>query len=150
LDAGQNAAAHVMQQAAEQAHQLQEQAQVAHARAREELDAELAQSREQVGSMRGALIQALRDLYDRIGASLYRCDRAGDQQQASPITEPAAAPAAPQDPQAGDESPAVTDEDDIGRILPTAPQVDAKLRHEEQQGEETAPESSTSVLEPDV
>jgi hypothetical protein len=52
------------------------------------MEGEIRQSREQVESMRVQFIQDLRDLYDRIGASLYRFERAAEETPVAPIQEP--------------------------------------------------------------
>ncbi|MCW2956413.1 MAG: hypothetical protein JWO69_1282 [Thermoleophilia bacterium] len=88
LDAGQAAAQQLRGQANEAARQIVEQAEAEATVARGELQGELAQSRAQVSEMRTALIADLRDLYDRIGASLYRFERAVVDQDAAPINVP--------------------------------------------------------------
>lgn len=88
LDAGQNAAEQLRRQAAEEAKRILDEARDATLGLRETVEAEIEQAREQVEAMRGAFIQDLRDLYDRIGASLYRFERAAEETGTSPIQEP--------------------------------------------------------------
>lgn len=107
LDAGQNASEHVRRQAGEDAHRILDETREATTRLREEVEAEISRSREQVEGMRGQFIQDLRDLYDRIGASLYRFERAAEESHVAPIQEPVreAAPVEAQQaaPAAGDD-----------------------------------------------
>ncbi|MCB0879758.1 MAG: hypothetical protein KDC46_12370, partial [Thermoleophilia bacterium] len=89
LDAGQTAAEQLRRQAAEEAKRILDEARDATLGLRETVDAEIEQAREQVEAMRGTFIQDLRDLYDRIGASLYRFERAAEESAVAPIKEPA-------------------------------------------------------------
>jgi hypothetical protein len=95
LDAGQNAAEQLRRQAAEEARAVLDDTRAATEQLRGEMEGEIRQSREQVEAMRGQFIQDLRDLYDRIGASLYRFERAAEETNVAPIQEPSRAEAAP-------------------------------------------------------
>ncbi len=88
LDAGQSAAEQLRRQAAEEAKRILDEARDATLGLRETVDDEIEQAREQVDALRGTFIQELRDLYDRIGASLYRFEKAVDESNPSPIREP--------------------------------------------------------------
>lgn len=92
LDAGQNAAEQLRRQAAEEAKRILDEAREATLGLRETVEGEIEQAREQVEAMRGTFIQDLRDLYDRIGASLYRFERAAEETGTTPIQEPSRAP----------------------------------------------------------
>lgn len=89
LDAGQTAAEQLRRQAAEEAKRILDEAREATLGLRETVESEIGQAREQVEAMRGGFIQDLRDLYDRIGASLYRFERAAEESRVEPIREPA-------------------------------------------------------------
>lgn len=94
LDAGQAAAEQLRSQAANEARRLLDETRSTTDRLRAEVEGELAGSREQVIEMRGRLMQDLRDLHDRVGATLYRFERAIEE---APIeTAPASSPTSPQ------------------------------------------------------
>lgn len=95
LDAGQNASEQLRRQAAEEAKRILDEAREATLGLRETVEAEIGQARTQVEAMRGTFIQDLRDLYDRIGASLYRFERAAEDSAVAPIDEPERAAPAP-------------------------------------------------------
>lgn len=88
LDAGQAAARQLRDQAAAEAHRIIDETRDATVGLREQVGRELDSSRSQVEELRGQFIQDLRDLYDRIGASLYRFERAADGDLGAPITAP--------------------------------------------------------------
>lgn len=88
LDAGQTASEQLRRQAAEDARRILDETRDATERLRETMEGEIAQSRTQVETMRAQFIQDLRDLYDRIGASLYRFERAAEESHVAPIAEP--------------------------------------------------------------
>lgn len=88
LDAGQTASEQLRRQAAEEAKRILDEARDATLGLRETVEVEIEQARSQVEEMRGTFIQDLRDLYDRIGASLYRFERASEESQVAPIKEP--------------------------------------------------------------
>jgi hypothetical protein len=115
LDAGQNAAEQLRRQAAEEARQVLTDTQAATEHLRGEVEAEIQRSREQVEAMRAAFIQDLRDLYDRIGASLYRFERAAEESAVTPIAEPTRAAPVDAEPQ----STAMAD--DVAPAQPAAP-----------------------------
>jgi cell division septum initiation protein DivIVA len=95
FDAGQQAAEQMRRQAAEEAKRILDEARDATLGLRETVESEIHQAREQVEAMRGTFIQDLRDLYDRIGASLYRFERAAEESRFEPIDEPARMTATP-------------------------------------------------------
>ncbi|MCW2974235.1 MAG: hypothetical protein JWN72_2508 [Thermoleophilia bacterium] len=92
LDAGQAAAEQLRRQAEEETRGLvaraQQQAEVDAAALRDGVAADIARSRAQVVEIRDQFIQDLRDLYDRIGASLYRFEKANAEEQSTPIEGP--------------------------------------------------------------
>jgi len=88
LDAGQNASEQLRRQAAADARRILEETRDATMSLRETVELEIDQSRDQVVAMRGQFIQDLRDLYDRIGASLYRFERAAEESHVEPIAAP--------------------------------------------------------------
>ncbi|MCW2920200.1 MAG: hypothetical protein JWL76_74 [Thermoleophilia bacterium] len=88
LDAGQTASEQLRRQAAEEAKRILDEAREATLGLRETVEVEIEQARTQVEAMRGTFIQDLRDLYDRIGASLYRFERAAEESAVAPIQEP--------------------------------------------------------------
>jgi hypothetical protein len=92
LDAGQNASAQLRRQAAEDARAMLEETREATTSLRESVERELGASREQVEGMRAQFIQDLRDLYDRVGASLYRFERSTDEQHTSTLSAMGEAP----------------------------------------------------------
>ena len=94
LDAGQTASEQLRRQAAEEAKRILDEARDATLGLRETVEVEIEQARTQVEAMRGTFISDLRDLYDRIGASLYRFERAAEESAVAPIQEPARTPAA--------------------------------------------------------
>jgi hypothetical protein len=96
LDAGQNASEQLRRQAAEEAKRILDEARDATLGLRETVEAEIGQARTQVEAMRGTFIQDLRDLYDRIGASLYRFERAAEESAVAPIAEPTRAVPSPE------------------------------------------------------
>jgi hypothetical protein len=105
FDAGQQAAEQMRRQAAEEAKRILDEARDATLGLRETVESEIHQAREQVEAMRGTFIQDLRDLYDRIGASLYRFERAAEESRFEPIEEPARVPLPPSAaPVAGEEA----------------------------------------------
>ena len=88
LDAGQAAAEQLRRQAVEEARVTFERAQAEAQAMRDDVIAEIASSRTQVSDLRGQFIQDLRDLYDRIGASLYRFERALAEEEGGPVDVP--------------------------------------------------------------
>lgn len=95
LDAGQSAAEQLRRQAADDARNAIEGARASTAQMRAEMEQEIAQSQHQVTEVRARLMDDLRDLHDRIGASLYRFERAIDesgvvapQEPVSPVSAP--------------------------------------------------------------
>jgi len=86
LDAGQTAAAQLREQAGADARRLLEETRESAASLRTQAEGEVAEARAeaaelsaQAESARSHLVQDMRDLYDRIGASLYRFERAEDE-----------------------------------------------------------------------
>ncbi|MBC7461617.1 MAG: DivIVA domain-containing protein [Thermoleophilia bacterium] len=92
LDAGHAAAEQLRRQAEEDTRALlaraQQQAELDAAALRDGVAADIARSRAQVVEIRDQFIQELRDLYDRIGASLYRFEKANAEEQSAPIQPP--------------------------------------------------------------
>ena len=125
LEAGQNAAEQLRRQAAEQARQVLTDTQAATEHLRGEVEVEIQRSREQVEAMRAAFIQDLRDLYDRIGASLYRFERAAEESHVAPISEPSRSePAAfqPEEPAPAPAAEFTPPVEDVAPILPELPE----------------------------
>ncbi|MCW2960891.1 MAG: hypothetical protein JWM90_1278 [Thermoleophilia bacterium] len=149
LDAGQAAAEQLRSQANEAAGQIVASAEAQATAARGELEGELVRSRTQVAEMRTALIADLRDLYDRIGASLYRFERAVQDEDAAPISVPQSATQAAQAAPAA-EAPTPVAAPPIA-VEPSAPQADAhsynadELSAEEEAGSDLPPPAWTQL-----
>lgn len=96
LDAGQNAAQQLRAQAADDAKRILDETREATDRLRGDVEGELEGSKRQVVEMRTRLMGDLRDLHDRIGASLYRFERAVEESpvELADTTVPVAAPPA--------------------------------------------------------
>jgi hypothetical protein len=90
LDAGQAAGEQLRRQAAEEARAILDETRATTSHLRETVQRDIDTSQTQLEAMRGAFIQDLRDLYDRIGASLYRFERAAADGGVAPIHEPLA------------------------------------------------------------
>lgn len=86
LDAGQHAAEQLRSQAGEEARRIIDETRTATSGLREAVERDAQEAHQQASDTRGRLIQDLQDLYDRVGASLYRFERAV---QAAPAVPPA-------------------------------------------------------------
>lgn len=114
--AGQETAERLRQQAADDARTIIEDTKAMAEQLRDAARAEVERTRSHVGELRAAFIDELRDLYDRIGATLYRFEtasRAGAPVAAAPAGAPLAAPAVEQ-------GPAVWDESELAPVAPEA------------------------------
>ncbi|MCW2950177.1 MAG: hypothetical protein JWN41_1190, partial [Thermoleophilia bacterium] len=93
LDAGQAASAQLRKQADDETRELieraREQARIEAAALRDGVVDEIERSRAQVSELRDRFVHDLRDLYDRIGASLYRFERALADEETGPVDVPA-------------------------------------------------------------
>ncbi|MCW2928918.1 MAG: hypothetical protein JWM86_2886, partial [Thermoleophilia bacterium] len=92
LDAGQNASEQLRRQASEAAEAVLEQARAEAEGLRATLESEISHSLSHVDQLRNQFIQDLRDLYDRIGASLYRFEQAAKDAPALSVAAPEPAP----------------------------------------------------------